>query len=221
MIKRTILLFLCIVLLLGMPCGYTAYAEQNAVQVTPTVSIGYGFMIALRSDGTAVAWGNNQAGVFGNGTVTDSAIPQNVTMPETEEGTVRFSKLCAGYDHVVALATDGTVWSWGSDESGQLGNRNIAETPQSVNTPKQVHGALEGKNVVSIAAGHAFSLALTSEGKVYAWGNNQFGILGNADQSISAENDVCYPLRVTALDQPFITAIFAGERTGGALDSNG
>ena len=216
MMKKLILLAICVALLLGVPCGYAAAAEETA-QVTPTVSIGYRYMIALRSDGTAVAWGKNQTGVFGNGTTIDSAMPQIVTMPND----VRFSSVHAGYDHVVALATDGTVWTWGSDEGGQLGNRDIPDTPQSVHVPKQVHGVLDGKMVVSVAAGKAFSLALTSDGKVYAWGNNQFGVLGNADQPISTEFSVCSPTRITALDEPFITAIFAGEQTAGALDANG
>lgn len=219
--KRIILLILCAAFLAAVPVGFTSAAE-DPIRVTPAVSIGNRFMIALRSDGTALAWGENQHGVFGNGTTEDSVTPQPVTMPvAANQAAVRFSSVCAGYDHVIALATDGTVWTWGSDANGQLGNRAVAETPQSVMLPKQVGGALEGKTVVSVAAGKAFSLALTSEGKVYAWGINQFGILGNLDQHVKAEYSICYPARVTALDAPFITAIFAGEQTAGALDSNG
>ena len=221
--KRFILMILCVILLLGVPCGYVASAEVagRAVQVTPSVSIGYQFMIALRSDGTAVAWGNNQAGVFGNGTTVDSTTPKNVTMPVENGAVVPFSMVCAGRDHVVALSIDGRVWTWGRDAYGQLGNRVVDSTPQNLLEPKLVGGALEGKTVVSVAAGEAFSLALTSDGKVYAWGSNQFGILGNLDQEIGENYSVCYPTRVTALDEPFITAIFAGPQTVGALDSNG
>lgn len=218
--KKIILLILCAALLAAVPVYFTSAAEEP-IRVTPMVSIGNHFMIALCSDGTALAWGENQSGVLGNGTTEDSVTPQPVTMPVANQAAVRFSSVCAGYDHVIALATDGTVWTWGSDENGQLGNRTEANTPQSVTLPKQVGGALEGKTVVSVAAGKAFSLALTSEGQVYAWGINQFGILGNLDQPVSAEYSICYPTRVTALDAPFITAIFAGEQTAGALDSNG
>ena len=218
--KKIILLILCAALFAAVPVCFTSAAEEP-IRVTPMVSIGNHFMIALCSDGTALAWGENQSGVLGNGTTEDSVTPQPVTMPVANQAAVRFSSVCAGYDHVIALATDGTVWTWGSDENGQLGNRTEANTPQSVTNPKQVGGELEGKTVVSVAAGKAFSLALTSEGKVYAWGINQFGVLGNLDQPVSAEYSICYPTRVTALDAPFITAIFAGEQTAGALDSNG
>jgi alpha-tubulin suppressor-like RCC1 family protein len=169
--KKIVLLILCAILLSAIPVGFAGSAEE-AVRVTPAVSIGNHFMIALRADGTALAWGKNQHGVLGNGTTEDSSTPQLVTMPVSTQAAVRFSSVGAGYDHVIALATDGTVWTWGSDANGQLGNRAKENEPQSVTLPKQVGGDLEGKTVVSVAAGKAFSLALTSEGQVYAWGIN-------------------------------------------------
>ncbi|MBQ8213315.1 MAG: hypothetical protein IJZ80_04835 [Clostridia bacterium] len=226
MLKRIPILCICLCLILG-SFGGSAIVAEETVQVTPMISIGSNFMVALRYDGTAFAWGKNQNGELGNGTNTDSSLPVAVTMPVVDEKTVHFSSVCAGYDHVIALATDGTVWTWGSDANGQLGNRNLEATPQPTQTPKQVLGALEGKKVVSVAAGISFSLALTSEGKVYAWGTNQFGILGNleqyydTDQGIKVESVAVYPTRITALDQPFITAIFAGPQTAAALDATG
>ena len=226
MAKRILLFCICMSFLFGLFGGFSTAALES-VRVDPMVSIGNGYMVALSATGVAYAWGSNQNGVFGNGTTVSSSRPVAVSMPTKEEETLRFSSVSAGYDHVIALATDGTVWTWGSDANGQLGNRNEANTAQSTTTPKQVTGGLTDKKVVAVAAGMSYSLALTSEGKVYAWGSNSFGILGNLDRFLDREGnrltDVVepYPTRITALDQPFITALFAGPKTAAAVDSAG
>jgi alpha-tubulin suppressor-like RCC1 family protein len=86
--------------------------------------------------------------------------------------------IAAGYAHAVILTSDSTVWAWGENSHGELGD-GFAEA--SSTTPVQVlteTGTLTG--VIAIAAGDAFSLALTNNGTVYAWGNNsscQCGVL--------------------------------------------
>ena len=75
------------------------------------------------------------------------------------------NQTAAGYSHTVVLKSDGTVWAWGANSYGQLGNgTNILS-----NVPVEVTG-LSG--VVSIAAGESFAVALKSDGTVWAWGNN-------------------------------------------------
>jgi alpha-tubulin suppressor-like RCC1 family protein len=72
----------------------------------------------------------------------------------------------------MALKSDGTVWAWGNNESGRLGD---GTTTQRI-TPVQVSG-LTG--VIAIVAGGTHSLALKGDGTVWAWGNGSFGELGN------------------------------------------
>ena len=87
--------------------------------------------------------------------------------------------MAAGQYHSVALKSGGTVWAWGSDEYGQLGDSDAVTPDTSV--PVQVinsdSSALAG--VIAIAAGQQHSLAAKSDGTVWAWGRNDYGQLGN------------------------------------------
>jgi alpha-tubulin suppressor-like RCC1 family protein len=79
----------------------------------------------------------------------------------------------AGDDHSVALAADGRVWTWGCGKDGALGH----DTMDSQTTPKLVE-ALRCSPVVSVAAGGAHTVALSTKGRVYSWGCNCSGQLG-------------------------------------------
>ena len=155
----------------------SAASKNTPVQVSglysmTAVAAGSGHIVALKNDGTVWAWGNNSTGQLGNGNFT----PSNPT-PAQVSGLSGMSSgvviaVAAGYDHTVALKNDGTVWAWGNNATGQLGNGNI--TPS--NTPVQVSG-LSG--VTAVAAGFGHTVALKSDGTVRTWGNNTKGQLGN------------------------------------------
>ncbi len=141
--------------------------------------------LALRSDGTVWAWGNNWFGQLGNGTTCFCS----VGTPVQVMGLTGVIQVAAGGVHSLALRSDGTVWAWGTGGTGSV--------PL---TPVQVTG-LTG--VTKISAGDMFSLALRSDGTVWAWGHNQFGQLGNGT---TADSPV--PVQVTGLSQ--VTSISAG-----------
>ncbi len=82
--------------------------------------------------------------------------------------------LVAGYSYSVALRSDGTVWSWGSNENAELGDGTRNDDPN----PNPVQ-ALNLTGVTAIAAGDKHSLALRSDGSVWAWGRNWQGQLGD------------------------------------------
>jgi hypothetical protein len=161
----------------------TTTNSSSAVQTTGLTNIiavsgGWDHSLALKSDGTVWAWGNNAAGQLGNGTNTASSVPALVIglpMPAVA--------IAAGGFHSLALLSNGTVWAWGSNSNGQLGN---GTTISSV-VPVQVSG-LTGMSL--IAAGEYHSLALKSDGTVWAWGDNAAGQLGNgltADSSVPVQ----------------------------------
>jgi alpha-tubulin suppressor-like RCC1 family protein len=122
---------------------------------------------ALKADGTVWAWGINSSGHLGLGTVTDHESP-----PVPIAGLTGVAALSAGGDHTLAVKTDGTVWSWGDNSTGQLGNDTAPYRP----TPALVTGISSG---IGVAGGLIHSLALTSDGRVYAWGDNGNAQLGN------------------------------------------
>ncbi|MHB1127541.1 MAG: RCC1 domain-containing protein [Bacillota bacterium] len=141
--------------------------------VVAIASGGY-ISLALKSDGTVWAWGNNSAGQLGDGTVNNRLAPVQVS------GLTNVVAVAAasGGSHSVALKSDGTVWTWGYNYYGQLGDGTTTDkyTPVQV---KGVGGSGYLTGVVSVAAGGTHSLALRSDGTIWAWGYNTYGQLGN------------------------------------------
>jgi len=157
---------------------------------------GESFNLALRSDGTIRAWGSDRFATLGQlkptgemcevpffGASTPcSTIPVAVV---GSNGKGRLSGIVAiaanpspNGLHALALRSDGTVWAWGVDDMGQLGNgisKEFSNLPVEVVGPGG-RGYLT--HVVAIAAGGKFSLALRSDGTVWAWGINNQGQLG-------------------------------------------
>jgi alpha-tubulin suppressor-like RCC1 family protein len=127
--------------------------------------------LALKNDGTVLAWGYNYSGQLGIGSTTESYIP----FPVEVAGLTGIVSVVAGAsgDHSLALKSDGTVWAWGSNSDGQLGDGTTTNRP----APVQVAGqGTEGTGfltgIVSISAGYRHSLAIKSDGTVWAWGDN-------------------------------------------------
>lgn len=135
----------------------------DVIQIGASVS----HAIALRADGTVMAWGTNIAGELGNNTVLLSDTPMLV------DGLTGVTQIATHGLHNLALLTDGTVMAWGNNIAGQVGP---ASTATSQYTPVAVTG-LSG--VTQVAAGIDHSLALLSDGTVAAWGLNAQGALGD------------------------------------------
>jgi alpha-tubulin suppressor-like RCC1 family protein len=142
------------------------------------VAAGYYYSIALASDGTVYTWGYNYYGQLGNGNTTSSNVPVAVFTSGSLSGKT-ITQVAAGESHSIALASDGTVYTWGRNTHGQLGDgTNISSNvPVAVNTG----GVLSGKTILQVAAGGFHSIALASDGTVYTWGYNYYGQLGNGN----------------------------------------
>jgi len=134
------------------------------------VSSGLADTLALGSDGRIYGWGNNYYGNIGDGTTTDRPTPTAVALPAG----VRAVSVAVGDTHNLALGSDGRVYAWGDNTYGQLGDgtRTERHVPTAVALPKGVHA-------VSIAAGSYDSMAVGSDGRLYAWGNDRYGQLGD------------------------------------------
>ena len=152
------------------------------------IATGREYSFALKSDGTLLAWGYNLEGQLGDGTNTSRSTPVYV---KSTSGTnlTGVKAIAAGAHHTLALKNDGTVWAWGYNDNGQLGDG----TTTNRLVPVQVKGAggtgyLTG--VKAIAAGNSHSLALKTDGTVWAWGNNNRGQIGDGtltDQSVPVQ----------------------------------
>jgi len=141
--------------------------------------------------GAVYAWGYNNRGQLGDGTTTSSSVPVPVVGL-----TGTFLAVSGGSEHSIALRDDGTVWAWGSNEYGQLGNGSFGDST----SPVQVTG-LSG--VTAISAGYYATIALKGDGTVWAWGNNREGQLG-----IGSFTDRNTPVKVSGLSN--VVAIDSG-----------
>ncbi|HEX7294988.1 MAG TPA: chitobiase/beta-hexosaminidase C-terminal domain-containing protein, partial [Pyrinomonadaceae bacterium] len=166
------------------------------------ISAGFGWSLALKGDGTVWAFGGNPNGALGQPISTSfSSTPLQVP------GLSNVRAVAAGGIHSMALKQDGTVWTWGENSQGQLGS---GEGNGSFPVPRQVVGLT---NVIAIAAGYRHSLALKSDGSVWAWGNNVSGQLGDGT---TVNSNV--PVLVANLTA---TAVTGGGTHSGALLPNG
>ena len=134
-------------------------AQVGGLSGVKQVAAGLLTSIALKSDGTVWAWGDNASGELGTGTsATASGVPIQVAgLP------LNIVAVAAGGSHFLARTANGGVWTWGDNRDGQLGNGTT--TPAPTPTPGLVLNGVSG-----IAAGQFHSLALMANGTVDAWG---------------------------------------------------
>lgn len=168
--------------------GYEKYSYApffKAVDDLPvsavSVAAGHEHSLALMSDGTVWAWGWNDSGQLGNGTFAEQFTP-----PFQIEELNEVKAIVAGAYHSLALKDDGTVWAWGNNWDGQLGD----DTWENSAVPTPVQGLSQ---VIAIASGDYHSFALKEDGTVWAWGSNWDGQLGVGHTSY-VEGPVQLPL---------------------------
>jgi alpha-tubulin suppressor-like RCC1 family protein len=131
------------------------------------IAAGYRHTLALKSDGTLWSWGANNNAQLGDGTTENKNTPIQIGTDKNWSSAVTFL-----FNHTLALKTDGTVWGWGRNQSGQLGDGTSVDKK----SPVQI-GA--DKDWVSIAVGNSHSVALKSNGTLWAWGANNDNQLGD------------------------------------------
>jgi alpha-tubulin suppressor-like RCC1 family protein len=145
------------------------------------IAAGFGHSLALKTDGTVLAWGEDNSGQLGDGTVGS---PDNNPTPKQVPGVTGVVAIAAGASQSLALKGDGTLLAWGADSQGQLGDGMIS-SPEFNPTPKAVPGV---SGVVAIATGTSHSLALKSDGTLLAWGADFDGQLGDGTLGVPASN---------------------------------
>jgi alpha-tubulin suppressor-like RCC1 family protein len=158
-----------------LPSGFTNAPIQcqipNKTNIVAIAEGGNGFGIALDTTGQVWGWGDNEDGEIGTNVLT--GIDNGTNSPVLVPGISNVIAIAVGAAHSMALTADKRVWTWGADSSGQLGWNANQNNPNP--TPEPVSGL---SNVVAIAGGYDFSLAVTSNGNVYAWGGDDYGQLG-------------------------------------------
>ena len=138
----------------------TVAGGTNWKQVSAT---GSDCMGAIKTDGTLWMWGNNQYGQLGDNTVVNKSSPV-----QTIAGGTNWKQVSLGFIWTAAIKTDGTLWMWGSNTSGQLGNN----TRDSKSSPIQtISGGTNWKQVSGSGNGMT-STAIKTDGTLWGWGDN-------------------------------------------------
>jgi alpha-tubulin suppressor-like RCC1 family protein len=182
--------------------------QVSGLSDVKAVAGGWGHSLALKNDGTLWAWGYNGSGQLGDGTTTWE--PRNT--PVQVSGLSDVKAVAAGWDHNLALKNDGTLWAWGFNYYGQLGDGSNPDIyPPHSSTPVRVSGLADVK---AIAGGAEHSLALKNDGTVWAWGHNNLGQLGNGTNTDSRT-----PVQVSGLSD--VKTIAAGSGHSLALKNDG
>jgi alpha-tubulin suppressor-like RCC1 family protein len=199
--------------------GDGTFTSRAAALVIPglsgaSVSAGGFHNLVLQGDGTVAVWGHAIYGQLGTGFETpppSSGPPPlptvSVPSPLVLAGLPSLAKLAAGDYHSVAIMSDGTVFSWGANWYGQLGDGTRSNRFDPVPVARL-------NDVATLAAGGRHTLAVLEGGSVWSWGKNDYGQLGNGNRA-----DQLTPAVVTNLSG--IVAVAGGLRHSLALKSNG
>jgi len=165
---------------------------KQVTDLTDVVAISTGeeFSVALKSDGTVWTWGNGRLGSLGNSksskgiNTKEMPISDFVALRETfiqpypikVESLQDVVSISTGAEHALALKNDGTVWSWGYNRFGQVGVFYGENKEKVFDSPVQIIGL---SDVIQVAAGRYHSLAVKKDGTLWAWGRNDFGVMGD------------------------------------------
>ena len=157
----------------------TIAGGTNWKQVSMGSSGGNSYVFAVKTDGTLWGWGSNTGGQLGDNTLTNRSSPV-----QTVAGGTDWKQVSAGSGGGAAIKTDGSLWLWGSNASGTLGDGTVANKSSPVQT---VAGGTNWKQV-SMASGtsSANCAAIKTDGTLWTWGSNTYGQLG--DGTVAAKS---------------------------------
>ena len=140
------------------------------------VSCGTYHTAAIKTDGTLWTWGRNSApqpSSLPSGQLGDNTATQRSSPVQTVAGGTNWKSLSSGFAHVAAIKTDGTLWTWGLNNFGQLGDNTIVKKSSPVQT------VAFGTNWKQVSCGVYMTAAIKTDGTLWTWGKNSSGALGD------------------------------------------
>ena len=179
------------------------------ITTATAVSSGYKHACAVLQDGTVQCWGDNSSGQLGGRSPTDSTLPLTVPVPVAVAGLTGATSVSAGDDTTCAKRADGSVWCWGVNTYGQLGDGTTTDSA----VPVAVSGLTDAADV---CVGGYHSCAKLTNGTVQCWGANYVGQLGNGTRT---DDGSAVPVAVGGLGN--VAAISCGYEHNCALLGDG
>ncbi len=183
-------------------------AQVDDLEGVKLVSLGFNHSAAVDGNGALWTWGGNSSGQLGIDSTEDKSTPQQVsTVGKVVSVSLNASWSYDGYSAVVC--EDGSLWTWGANSSGRLGNG----TTEGTQAPQKITGI---PDMASVALGGYHAAAIGKDGSLWTWGANSGGQLGNGTSSYGSNPT---PKKVEALQN--VTSVSLGDTHSAAVDKDG
>jgi len=170
-------------------------AETNETIYT-SVSAGKDHVLGI-TNGKIFAWGSNTKGQLGDGRLRDQKVPV-----QESSNSADWESISAGAKFSAAIKTDGTLWSWGTNDFGQLGD---GAQGTKLSPEQESRGDTDWR---SVCTGKNHTIALKDNGTLWAWGDNSLSQLGNGTNTQSSD-----PIAVTTVNTDWIEISCGGNHT--------
>ena len=177
--------------------------KEDGQILTGIIRLAFGdfHVCALAENSTAWCWGRNYEGQLGNGTAGDIRTFAGEVLEEDGSALTGAVRISSGAYHTCVVKSDGTVWCWGANGYGQLGDGTTTDRPFPVQVKKDPSSFLDG--IVDVSAGAYQTCALAANGTVWCWGRNDYGQIGSG----SSEEYVVYPEQVRTVEGSALTDV--------------
>ena len=166
------------------PIDITSNFNLNVGETIVNIYLGGFHSSAITSDGRVFTWGYNGYGQLGDGTILHSSLPIDITSQFNLEIGEVVTSLALGYKHSSAITSNGRMFTWGYNQIGQLGDGSTNDSSVPVDITYQFD-LVQGESLILSDLGRSSSAAITTNGRVFNWGSNSHGILGDGTQSSS------------------------------------
>ncbi len=194
--------------------GATASAELSLETVgIDQFATGSHHVCAIDDEGAAWCWGSNSFRQLG----TEESV-QTSRLPLRVQGEHVFVSIAGGFSHTCAIDDAGQTWCWGRNNDGQLGNDDSGDSPEPA--PVEVHdpvGVADDVSFAAVFAGESHTCAIGDDSRVYCWGRNQDGQLGDGHSGTNRP----VPGPVAFHGEYTITELSPGSAHACAADENG
>jgi alpha-tubulin suppressor-like RCC1 family protein len=146
-----------------------------------SISLGSRHSSALSSTGRVFVWGSSNSGQVGDNNLNRRGMPVEITTNFNLENNDKISIVSLGYFHSSAVSKNGRVFTWGSNSGGELGNGSVLP----VFSPEEITSQFileSDEMIINVSLGNKFSSATSSKNRIFTWGENSSGELGNGSK---------------------------------------
>ena len=201
------------------PTEITNNFNLQAGEKVVNLAIGREHSSAITSNGRVFSWGRNNYGQLGDGTTTDRYVPTEITHLFNLEGSEKVVSIYLGNSFSSAITSNGRVFTWGSNNNGQIGDGTTTDRYVPTEITHQFNLESDEK-VISLGLGNNHSSAITSNGRLFTWGENSFGQLGNGSTTATnVPTEITHQFNLQTGDK--IVSISLGYLHSSAITSNG